>query len=570
MKRNKKLVGQIISITLIGTLALAIILTVYGVRSINNAYLNSFTEGLRAAAIQLKDEVSHEWDGEWTVDDDGTLRKGGQDIHDEYEGQFDDISNHTGIEYTLFNGDTRYITTMMDSSGARMEGTKASDNVIEAVLNNGEEYLASNFDIGGSKWYAYYCPLTNDDGSVVGMIFAGRPAADVTDKIYKIAAFMIIIAIIIVIIITFIGLYLMKVSSVAINDIVHGLSKLSEGDLKVEFKKSTLGRPDELGTIAENAENLRDKLGHVISSTLDLSGKVTDSGNDLSKSADTASEASDHVTEAVSGISEGAIHQAEIVENSVQNTNEMGDNIDGITSSINTLSDAAREMFEASERTVEALQKLEKQNQEVMQSMKEIDSQIRLTNDAVTNIAEASNVITSISSQTNLLALNASIEAARAGEVGKGFAVVATEIGSLADQSGEAAVSIKKVVSNLVQESQKSVDIIQKLNDGLSAQNEQLLSTKSDMDGMVENVKSVENGTDDISDKIVHLNKSKGKLGDLISQLSAISEENAASSEETNSLMQELNSTFVSITESASELKKLASSLNDEINYFNV
>ncbi|MCR4746829.1 MAG: methyl-accepting chemotaxis protein, partial [Lachnospiraceae bacterium] len=324
MKRNKKLVGQIISITLIGTLALAIILTVYGVNSIKNAYLNSFTEGLRAAAIQLRDEVTHEWDGEWTIDEDGVLRKGGQDIHDEYEGQFDDISDHTGIEYTLFKGDTRYITTMLDSSGARMEGTKAGDNVIQTVLNKGEEYLASNFDIGGSKWYAYYCPLTNDDGSVIGMIFAGRPAADVTTKIYRIAAFMIIIAVIIVLIIVFMGVYLLKVSTVAINDIVEGLSKLSDGDLNVEFKKSTLGRTDELGTIAENADNLREKLKHVISSTLDLSDKVTDSGNSLSNSADTASEASDHVTEAVSGISEGAIHQAEIVESSVQNTNEMG------------------------------------------------------------------------------------------------------------------------------------------------------------------------------------------------------------------------------------------------------
>ncbi len=570
MKRNKKLVGQIISVTLIGTLALAVILTVYGVKSIREAYINSFTEGLRAAATQLRDEVSHEWDGEWTVDEEGILRKGGEDIHDEYEGQFDEISSLTDIQYSLFNGDTRYITTMVDSDGKRMEGTKAGDNVIQTVLNNGEEYLASNIDIGGSKWYAYYCPLKNDDGTIVGMIYAGRPAAEVTNKIFRIAVIMIVIAIIIVIIISLIGIYLMKVSTMAISDIVHGLNKLSEGDLSVEFKQSTVGRQDELGTIAENAENLRDKLKHVISSTLDLSGQVTDSGNGLSNSADAASVASEQVTEAVSGIDKGAAHQAEIVESSVQNTSEMGENIDGITESIKTLSEASREMFEATERTVEALQKLEKQNREVMASMKEIDSQIRLTNDAVTNIAEASNVITSISSQTNLLALNASIEAARAGEVGKGFAVVATEIGSLADQSGEAAVSIKKVVGNLVEQSQKSVDIIEKLNVGLSAQNGQLMSTRTDMDGMVVNVKSVEGGTVDISQKIDRLNDSKNKLGELISQLSAISEENAASSEETNSLMRELNSTFESITESASNLKNLAASLDHEINYFSV
>ncbi|MCR5526605.1 MAG: methyl-accepting chemotaxis protein [Lachnospiraceae bacterium] len=570
VKRNKKLVGQIVGVTLIGTIILSIILTVYGIHSINDAYLNSFTEGLKAAAIQLRDEVTHEWDGDWSIDEDGVFRKGGEDIHDEYESQFDDIASHTGIAYTLFKGDTRYITTLKDSTGKRMEGTKAGSAVIEAVLNQGGEYLAANFDIAGSDWYAYYCPLKNDDGTVMGMVFAGRPAEDVYSKVRQIAFIMVIIAVIVALFIVLAGMYMMKISSMAINDIVTGLGDLSEGDLSFSFKDSTMKRRDELGVIAENALNLRDKLKHVIETSKDLSEQVTTSGQNLSDAAGNASRASAQVTSAINEISSGAVHQAEIVENSVENTNVMGGNIDGITGSIETLADAAKEMYDATNRTVEALEKLEAQNQEVMQQMKDIDSQIKLTNDAVTNIAEASNVITSISSQTNLLALNASIEAARAGEVGKGFAVVATEIGSLADQSGEAAVSIKKIVGNLVQESQKSVDIIEKLNIGLNAQNDQLNSTRSDMDGMVLNVKSVEGGTVDISDKITHLNESKDQLGELISQLSAISEENAASSEETNALMHELNTTFEDITDSAEDLRKLAISLDDEMKYFKI
>lgn len=569
-KKNKKLVGSIVSVTLFGTVILALILTVYGVRSVNAAYLESFTEELRAAAIQLRDEVSHEYDGEWEIDEKGILRKDGVDIHDEYQGQFDEMFSHTGISYTLFAGDTRYITTLTDSSGKRMEGTKAGEKVIDTVLNKGEEYLASNFEIAGEKWYAHYCPLKNSDGTIVGMVFAGREAAAVTNKIRNITLIMITMALVIVLFIVFMGLYIYKVTDVAIKDIVGGLRVLADGDLNFRFADSTLNRRDELGILAENAISLRDKMKQVISSTLELSGKVSESGNKLSDSAETAAMASEQVTQAVDGISKGAVQQAGNVEKSVDYTGEMGGNISGITDSISALKEASTEMFEATERTVEALKKLEQQNLEVMQSMKEIDSQIKLTNDAVTNIAEASNVITSISSQTNLLALNASIEAARAGEVGKGFAVVATEIGSLADQSGEAAVSIKKVVGNLVDESQKSVDIIEKLNVGLKAQNEQLNSTKSDMGGMVDNVRSVEGRTGDISDKINQLNQSKDKLNDLINQLSTISHDNAASAEETNASMQELNATFEIITNSAIELKNLSTSLNEEMNFFKI
>ncbi|SKC00917.1 methyl-accepting chemotaxis protein [Lachnospiraceae bacterium] len=570
VKRSKKLVGEILKIALTGTVLLSVILTCYGISSINTAYMNSFSEELRAAAIQLRDEVTHEWDGDWSIDPNGILLKGGQDIHDEYESQFDGLHQDTGVQYTLFKGDTRYITTMKDANGNRMEGTKASDTVIQTVLKEGKEYLAANFKIANQDWYAYYCPLKNSDGSVIGMVFAGRPSESVVNKIRSIALIMILIAVVIMLIIITTGIYLLKVSSAAMSDIVSGLSKLSDGDLSFEFTPKTIARRDELGVIADNAMALRDKLRDVISTTLEMSSEVSTSGNDLSEAAGVASESSTQVTGAIDEISQSAVHQAEIVESSVRNTTEIETNIEGITGSVSTLSDATKEMFEATERTVEALKRLESQNQEVMKSMKEIDSQIRLTNDAVTNIAEASNVITSISSQTNLLALNASIEAARAGEVGKGFAVVATEIGSLADQSGEAAVSIKKVVGNLVSESQKSVDIIAKLNEGLKAQNEQFTSTKGDMNGMVDNVKCVESGTADISDKLNLLNKSKENLGSLISDLSSISEENAASAQETNSLMHELNTTFGKITASASSLRELATNLNDEVNYFKV
>ena len=569
MKKNHKLVASIMMIVIPATLVLAIVLSAIGILRVQNAYLTSFSEELRACAIQLEDEVSHEYDGDWEMREDGELTKGGDIVHDEYQEQMDDMTDKTGVKYTLFWGDTRYITTMYDATtGERMEGTKAGSAVVDTVINKGQEYLASNVDIGNKKWYAYYIPLTNSDGTVVGMVFAGRETDDVNSKINSTTILMIIIAVVALAIIITICLIIMKTSTDAMKDIVDGLVELSNGNLNFNFSKKTIDRRDEIGVIAEKSHELRDKLNEVITTTLNLSEKVTHSGNELSDSAEIAANASEMVTQSVSDISNGAVSQSKSVEDSVNNTNEIGEDIDGIIESVNGLNDSSNEMKQAANRTVGALEKLMQQNNAVLESMKDIDKQIRLTNDAVKEIAQASNVITDISSQTNLLALNASIEAARAGEAGKGFAVVATEIGSLADQSGQAAVSINEIVNNLVTESQKSVDTIALLNDDLNEQNLQLTSTKNDMDGVVGNVGSVEDGAKGISEKIKHLNASKERLAGIITDLSKVSESNASSAMETNNSMKELNNTFEVISNAAVALKQLANDLNEQMQFF--
>lgn len=568
-KKSRNMVRRIILIASALALLMAATIGVIGYNHIKEAYLTSFSEGLHAAAILLENQLSNELPGDWSLSEDGQLLKGETAIHDLYQDQLDTLNKQTGMHFTLFYGDTRYVTSLTDAdTGKRMEGTKASDAVVSEVLNRGNEYLAENFQIGGQDWYAYYIPLKNSDGSVVGMVFAGRDTSIVV-KNMKAAATAIAFTFVLFFLFNWgVARVLITKSTRSMRDIVDGLQSLEGGELDFYINDRTFNRKDELGVIAASSAQVRDKLQDVISATKKLSDDVTQSGVSLASSAEAASKVAEQVTCAVEDISRGAASQAESVEHSVNNTNEMGESIDEITDRIEDLSAAANEMLTGANRTVDTLKGLMNKNEDVMSSMQDINAQIRLTNDSVKDIAEASNVITAIAEQTHLLSLNATIEAARAGEYGKGFSVVASEIGALSAQSKQAAVSIKKIVETLVGESQKSVETIEQLSASMKEQNKELTVTKDDMDAVVVNVNNVDSSTKLIAKKMHLLNELKTGFSDIIAELSAISEQNAASTQETNASMEELNATFALISDAASDLRQMAETLNEKMEFF--
>lgn len=470
-----------------------------------------------------------------------------------------------------------------------IEIAKSVEDLYTGTTNEGGSTFkeaAEGFEKAFNEWQKTYS-LRTGEGSWEDFMNSFEPAREYLDTMQEVTevwaentnaaltaknraaniAFIVVYLIVIVCLVIFVLLILRQITN-SIGEVTVALDNLASGNLGHTFPDAKdMGR-DELGKIHLASKNLSDKLSDIIGSTKDMSIQLSASGSELSNSADQASQASSQVSEAVGEISQGAVTQAESVETAARNTSDIGDNIDRINTVIASLSAKTEDMKKKCNETMETMRGLLAQNAEVVASMKEIHSQISATNEAVKNIAEASQIITDISSQTNLLSLNASIEAARAGESGRGFAVVATEIGNLADQSGNAAVKISQIVKNLVEESEKSVATIEEMSVGFEKQNTQINSTGDDVKAMVSEVNAIANETEVISDQISDLNAAKESLVNIISELSAVSEENAASTQETNASMEELNATFNIISESAGQLRELASELQDKISFF--
>ena len=199
--------------------------------------------------------------GNYMLKDEGTTRlyKGGHDLTADYV-LIDRIKGDTGMEITLFYQDTRALTTIMDSDGGRIIGSAASAEVIEEVLKNGNPKFYKKTLIHGSNYFSYYVPLRNRDNVVVGMLFVGKPTAEV-DAFVRRSLYPLLAVDIILAILTSLLTFLYTKKFVAVLMQIHSfLKEVSTGNLDAKLSSAVLKRNDELGEIGQSAITMQRSL----------------------------------------------------------------------------------------------------------------------------------------------------------------------------------------------------------------------------------------------------------------------------------------------------------------------
>ena len=235
---------------------------------------------------------------------------------------------------------------------------------------------------------------------------------------------------------------------------------------------------------------------------------------------------------------------------------------------MNNLSDMAKEMNQKGVEAAKIVHELSSTSDQTTDAFIMISDQIHKTNESVVKIQEVVNLIAEIASQTNLLSLNASIEAARAGEAGRGFAVVASEIQKLAEQTNSSAKVIDDIILTLSKESRQTVQSISEGTDMIMSQKEKLDETKVKFGVVDEGISSAVVGMAEVQEQADVCSRSGEHVVSLMTNLSAIAEENAATTQQTNASMNELNDATASLARTAVELKDLSMAVEDNLNYF--
>lgn len=204
---------------------------------------------LSHTVVTLYDTV---YEGDYhAVEKDGTVyfMKGDHTLNDSFT-IIDSIKAETGVDITVFYQDTRIITTIRTDNGERVIGTKANGTVVEDVLKGGQPHFYASTMVEDVRYFSYYEPLNDAKGTCIGMIFLGKPSAQVEELVSGSLKPIIVCGIFTMLIACLVTIRFSGRLVNAIREMELFLVAIAKGDLHEELDQEVLERKDELGEMS--------------------------------------------------------------------------------------------------------------------------------------------------------------------------------------------------------------------------------------------------------------------------------------------------------------------------------
>lgn len=462
--------------------------------------------------------------------------------------------------------------TMLYHPTAEKIGKPVENEVVSNLVADLQKGITHDPDVveyifkDAQKYASYYM---NEDGKFILVISADeKEVMEPFNKIIALSTGIALLMAAIAIVIAFIIMSKMMAPLTYANSSVNAIADLDFRVTDQTRENAYLQRTDEIGSMLRATVELRSKLVDVVNGLKQQSNALYAASDSLFAAAQNTASGADGIEQAVMEIAEGATAQAGDTQKATADVVAIGNMVEKTNSNVVVLKNNADDIERLGYSASDTLAELETVNDKAKTYIEEIYEQTNNTNASVMKISNAVQLITSIAEETNLLSLNASIEAARAGEQGKGFAVVAAQIQKLAEQSNESAQEIENIIRDLMADSEKAVGTMDDVKKIMLEQSEKMEKTDQIFADVLKGIIQSKDGIQSIAENTRQMDISKEGIVDVVENLSAVAEENAASTQETSASVTEMGTSIQEVSSEADRMKEIAAELEKRVNMF--
>ena len=488
--------------------------------------------------------------GEWQVRN-GILFKGETRIDKKITESLSEILDG---QIAIYSGEYQAATTIRDSTHNKLAAAAR-----ENVLVHGKSY-ENVLDIFGEDYYCAYQPIKSGNGSTVGAVMVGVDAHELDGLGRGFVITMILIISGVMIMSAFASNTILEDTVGQLEEITGAMRQIASGNLRGDNLISKTR--DEVGILAENINDMKTKLKHVLTNMTHSSAEIATCGDKLTAGTGQTNDTIMTVVENMDVLAKGTVEQEQTIGTLEEKFNEMGGKMDALSQTVLQMQQKAMDSASSAalgKEKVDATIEVMKTITDQVSSSAKIVGELGKRSD---EIGEIVSTISGIAGQTNLLALNAAIEAARAGEQGKGFAVVADEVRKLAEQSSDAANSIAELITTIQGDTTEAVDSIERGNERVREGTQSVMETSEAFGGIREQSErltaNVEKSLMDIGAVFVSNEEISAALK-RVREIAGKSSENATlisrATREQSSVMKEISKTSQTLAELSDKMQ---------------
>lgn len=358
---------------------------------------------------------------------------------------------------------------------------------------------------------------------------------------------------------------------ISLNSKVHSLTYVMDRVKNKDFNQITAGAElSGMETFITSFNNMVSDLKSIITYLKAISKQLVETSNMLTENQTKVTQSIDDISSTMTEIAQGASEQASEAEKGVNRITGLSEQINKVSENTQNVVEASNTMRSLSLKGLNAVEMLKNTSEQSKKALTQTMSFIASFIDKTKNIGEFVSTINTIAEQTNLLALNAAIEAARAGEFGRGFAVVADEVRKLADASKKATEKVEEIMFGILADADKASSMMESIKSVMTHQNDAVENTNNTFNSIAESIENIVSRINGVSNFISVMEKNKNSAIEAIQNISAVTQQAAASSQEVASSTIEQKHMIDQMASSSKNLNELSLQLRKFVDAFKI